>query len=346
VTHPYYPSGNPRFNHVAMSVPADLLDERATGATSAASGRGLRVRRDGGHDRRPQAPHPVLRPLGPVHLPHRRGRPMKCPRMDHFGLAVGSLEELQGVRPGQGLPGARRPGRSHRSPHGRPGRRQDPLPLREVPAADDVRTAVVGVRLVSGARGGRPGAAVRGVRPQGWKLEYTGWSGARRLGPFGRAGPVGRIARLRPPLGLRPRGDRAPARADPRASRPTPCWRHSPSAPPRVGLGQLVTCASYRNAGLLAKEAACIDVYSGGRLILGLGAGWFHEEYHAYGYEYLSDRERLGVSSTRPSRSSSGCGRRRPSPSRASTSTSTGPTATPSRSSSSRRCWWAGAASR
>ena len=37
-----------------------------------------------------------------------------------------------------------------------------------------------------------------------------------------------------------------------------------------IRLGQLVTCSSYRNAGLLAKEAACVDVYSGGRLILGL----------------------------------------------------------------------------
>jgi alkanesulfonate monooxygenase SsuD/methylene tetrahydromethanopterin reductase-like flavin-dependent oxidoreductase (luciferase family) len=63
----------------------------------------------------------------------------------------------------------------------------------------------------------------------------------------------------------------------------------------RVGLGQLVTCASYRNAGLLAKKAACVDVYSGGRLIFGLGAGWFHEEYHSYGYEYPSDPVRLAV---------------------------------------------------
>jgi alkanesulfonate monooxygenase SsuD/methylene tetrahydromethanopterin reductase-like flavin-dependent oxidoreductase (luciferase family) len=63
----------------------------------------------------------------------------------------------------------------------------------------------------------------------------------------------------------------------------------------RVGLGQLVTCASYRNAGLLAKEAACVDVYSEGRLILGLGAGWFHEEYHSYGYEYPADRVRLAI---------------------------------------------------
>jgi len=61
----------------------------------------------------------------------------------------------------------------------------------------------------------------------------------------------------------------------------------------RVGLGQLVTCSSYRAAGLLAKEAACIDVYSGGRLILGLGAGWYEEEYASYGYRFLPAPDRL-----------------------------------------------------
>lgn len=63
----------------------------------------------------------------------------------------------------------------------------------------------------------------------------------------------------------------------------------------RVRLGQMVTCSSYRSAGLLAKELACIDVFSGGRVILGLGAGWYSREYRAYGYDYLSDRERLRV---------------------------------------------------
>ena len=58
-------------------------------------------------------------------------------------------------------------------------------------------------------------------------------------------------------------------------------------------LGQLVTCASYRNAGMLAKQAACVDVMSGGRVILGIGAGWYHEEYGAYGWPFLSGRDRL-----------------------------------------------------
>ena len=84
-------------------------------------------------------------------------------------------------------------------------------------------------------------------------------------------------------------------RADPRVRGLHHAGRALAADRPRAGLGQLVTCASYRNAGLLAKEAACIDVYSGGRLILGLGAGWFHEEYHSYGYEYLSNPERLAV---------------------------------------------------
>ena len=64
----------------------------------------------------------------------------------------------------------------------------------------------------------------------------------------------------------------------------------------RVRLGQIVTCNSLRNPALLAKMASTLDVASGGRAFLGLGAGWDQREYDAYGYEqpYPSTGERLG----------------------------------------------------
>jgi alkanesulfonate monooxygenase SsuD/methylene tetrahydromethanopterin reductase-like flavin-dependent oxidoreductase (luciferase family) len=49
-------------------------------------------------------------------------------------------------------------------------------------------------------------------------------------------------------------------------------------------LGQLVTCTSFRHPALLAKMATTADTVSGGRLILGLGAGWHDPEYRAFGY--------------------------------------------------------------
>jgi len=52
----------------------------------------------------------------------------------------------------------------------------------------------------------------------------------------------------------------------------------------RVALGTLVMCTGFRNAALLAKMAATLDHVSGGRLILGIGAGWHDPEYDAFGY--------------------------------------------------------------
>lgn len=63
----------------------------------------------------------------------------------------------------------------------------------------------------------------------------------------------------------------------------------------RVRLGHLVLCAGYRNPALVAKMIATLDVVSGGRAELGLGAGWKEDEWRAYGYGYPPLRERLAA---------------------------------------------------
>ena len=63
----------------------------------------------------------------------------------------------------------------------------------------------------------------------------------------------------------------------------------------RVRLGALVLCAAFRHPALLAKATSSIDLLSGGRLDLGLGAGWMVEEFEAFGYRYGSTGERFAI---------------------------------------------------
>ncbi len=60
-----------------------------------------------------------------------------------------------------------------------------------------------------------------------------------------------------------------------------------------IRIGQMVTCNSYRNPALLAKMASTVDVLSHGRLDFGIGAGWYEEEYRAYGYDFPDGPTRL-----------------------------------------------------
>jgi F420-dependent oxidoreductase-like protein len=74
------------------------------------------------------------------------------------------------------------------------------------------------------------------------------------------------------------------------------CWSVMAAlaaAVPRLRLGTLVSSVTYRHPAVLANIAAAVDRISGGRLLLGIGAGWQENEHAAYGIELGSVKERL-----------------------------------------------------
>ena len=74
------------------------------------------------------------------------------------------------------------------------------------------------------------------------------------------------------------------------------CWTTLSAlaeATQRVELGTLVICSAFRNPALLAKMAHTLDEISGGRLILGLGAGWHKPEFEAFGFPFNHRVDRL-----------------------------------------------------
>jgi len=143
---------------------------------------------------------------------------------------------------------------------------------------------------VSGPHPLRYGAFV----PQGWKLEYQGWSAADA---WARSVELARSAETAgyDHLWVYDHVETVPRREATHCFEAFTMLAALSQVTERAELGQMVTCASYRNVGLLAKEAACVDVFSGGRLILGIGAGWYEREYQAYDYEFKTGRERLRV---------------------------------------------------
>ena len=65
------------------------------------------------------------------------------------------------------------------------------------------------------------------------------------------------------------------------------------TATDEIEVATLVTSVHYRNPALLAKTLATLDHVSGGRAVLGIGAGWYEAEYEAYGYEFPAPQKRI-----------------------------------------------------
>jgi F420-dependent oxidoreductase-like protein len=145
-----------------------------------------------------------------------------------------------------------------------------------------------------GERGPRTGLRFGAFVPQGWKLEYRGWSATDA---WSRTKEISRAAEALgyDHLWVYDHVETVPRREPTHVFEAFTTLAALAQHTSVIRLGQMVTCASYRNAGLLAKQAACVDVFSGGRLVFGIGAGWYEREYQAYGYAFPPPRIRLEI---------------------------------------------------
>ena len=132
------------------------------------------------------------------------------------------------------------------------------------------------------------------IVPQGWVGEYDGWD------PLDAWRRTIEVARQADRLGFDSIWlfDHVHTTPTPRETITFEAYTTLAALAPltrRVRMGQLVTCVGYRNPALVAKMASTLDVVSGGRTELGLGAGWKEEEYRAYGYDFPPLRVRLAL---------------------------------------------------
>jgi F420-dependent oxidoreductase-like protein len=132
------------------------------------------------------------------------------------------------------------------------------------------------------------------LAPQGWKGEYDGWDPAEAW-----ARTV-ELARQAEELGFESlwvfdHFHTVPDPTDEITLESFSVLSALAMGTSRVRLGHMVICTAFRNPALTAKLASTIDVISGGRFEVGIGAGWKEDEWLAYGYGFPSIGERIDV---------------------------------------------------
>jgi len=132
------------------------------------------------------------------------------------------------------------------------------------------------------------------MAPQGWKREYDGWepkpAWAQTLELAAQAETLGFES-----LWVFDHFHTVPEPTDEMTLESFAVLAALAVATERVRLGHMVVCTGFRNPALTAKQSSTIDVISGGRFELGIGAGWKEEEWRAYGYGFPPLAERLAV---------------------------------------------------
>src|SRR5450759_2005944 len=130
------------------------------------------------------------------------------------------------------------------------------------------------------------------IAPQGWMGEYDGWE---TLAAWNRTVQVTRQAEA---LGfesvwLFDHFHTVPRPTDEITFESFTSLAALAALTSRIRLGHIVICTGFRNPALTAKMISTMDALSGGRMELGIGAGWKRDEWLAYGYGFPETKERL-----------------------------------------------------
>ncbi|MFE0028486.1 LLM class F420-dependent oxidoreductase [Amycolatopsis sp. NPDC059021] len=130
--------------------------------------------------------------------------------------------------------------------------------------------------------------------PQGWRLDLAGidtadhWTTMLGLAHYAEAGPFESIW-------VYDHFHTVPVPTEEATHEAWSLISAFAAATSTIRLGQMCTCMGYRNPAYLAKIAATADIISGGRVEMGIGAGWYEHEWRAYGYGFPSAGDRLGM---------------------------------------------------